>query len=89
MRGSRVYCIGTGKHSLRVNVLHSDAGVGTQILITNDQNSVLVDVGDGTLRDLVERRFKFETLKAILLTHEHFDHISGLYSLVNFLTLLG
>ena len=89
MQDRRAYWIGTGKHSLRVNVLHSMAGVGTQILITKDQDSILVDVGDGSLRDLVNRRFKFETLKAILLTHEHFDHISGLYSLVNFLTLLG
>jgi ribonuclease Z len=89
MSDRRVYCIRTGKHLLEVNVLHSKAAVGTQILITKDQNSILVDVGDGCLRDLVDRRFRFETLKAILLTHEHFDHISGLYSLVNFLTLLG
>jgi ribonuclease Z len=74
---------------LKVSVLHSDAAVGTQILITKGQNSILVDVGDGSLRDLVDRRFRFETLKGVLLTHEHFDHISGLYSLINFLTLLG
>ena len=81
--------LGAGKHLLKVNVLHSTAAVGTQILITKNQNSVLVDAGDGCLRDLVSRKFRFETLRAVLLTHEHFDHISGLYSLVNFLTLLG
>ena len=36
MQDHRAYWIGTGKHSLRVNVLHSIAGVGTQILITKD-----------------------------------------------------
>ena len=81
--------VGAGKHLVKVNVLHSNAAVGTQILITKGQDSILVDVGDGSLRDLVDRRFRFETLKAVLLTHEHFDHISGLYSLINFLTLLG
>jgi ribonuclease BN (tRNA processing enzyme) len=81
--------VGAGKHLLKVNVLHSMAAVGTQILITKNQNSVLVDAGDGCLRDLVSRKFRFETLKAVFLTHEHFDHISGLYSLVNFLILLG
>jgi len=89
MSDRRVCSIGAGKHLLKVNVLHSSAAVGTQILITKNQKSILVDVGDGCLRDLVDGRFKFETLKAVLLTHEHFDHISGLYSLVNFLTLLG
>jgi len=89
MSDRRVCSIGAGKHLLKVNVLHSSAAVGTQILITKNQKSILVDVGDGCLRDLVDGRFKFETLKAVLLTHEHFDHISGLYSLINFLTLLG
>lgn len=89
MQNQPGYSIKTRDHLLRVNVLYSEAAVGTQILITKDQNSVLVDVGDGSLRDLVDGRFRFETLKAVLLTHEHFDHISGLYSLVSFLTLLG
>ena len=74
---------------MQVEVLHSQAGIATQILVTEDSTSLLVDSGDGTLRDLVKRKFNFETLKAILLTHEHFDHVSGLYPLVNFLILLG
>lgn len=73
----------------RVDVLYSISAVGTQILLSKNVASILVDAGDGTLRDLIARKFDFDTLKAVLLTHEHFDHISGLYSLVNFLTLLG
>ena len=74
---------------LEVRILHSNAAVGTQILVTEQQDSILVDAGDGCLRDLVGQRFPFDELKGILFTHEHFDHISGLYSLINFLTLLG
>jgi len=85
----RRYFVGSGEHRLGVNILHSNAAVGTQILVTGPSGSILVDVGDGCLRDLVDQRFRFNKLKAILLTHEHFDHISGLYSLINFLTLLG
>ena len=89
MRARQEYHMGDGGRSLKLSILHSNAAVGTQILLTADHDSILFDVGDGTLRDLVDRTFRFDTLRAIFLTHEHFDHISGLYSLVNFLTLLG
>ena len=42
-------------------------------------------MGDGTLRDLAEARFHFDTLMGILITHEHADHTGGLFSLLHFL----
>lgn len=48
-----------------------------------------MDIGDGTVRDLVSRRTDFGKIKAILLTHEHFDHFSGLYSFLHFCRLLN
>jgi len=73
----------------KVKVLHSSAGVATQILISTLESDLLIDVGDGTLRDLIKLDYDFNHLKAILITHEHFDHIGGLWSLLGFLRMIG
>ena len=70
---------------IKVDVLYSVMGVGTQILLSNESEDLLVDAGDGVTRDLLQARYDFYRLKGILLTHEDFDHISGLYALVSFL----
>jgi ribonuclease Z len=70
-----------------VEVLHSVSAVGTQILLTHNKEHVIVDAGDGTVRDLVSRGVDFERIGGMLLTHEHFDHFSGLYGLLHFCRL--
>jgi ribonuclease BN (tRNA processing enzyme) len=70
-----------------VDILHSVAAIGTQILLTHNKEHAIVDVGDGTVRDLVSRKVDFERIKGVLLTHEHFDHFSGLYGLLHFCRL--
>lgn len=78
------------KHGFRVTVLYSKAGVATQILVTANNSSFLVDIGDGALRDL--RHFQvniLEGLDAIFITHEHFDHVGGLFSLLNYMHMIG
>src|SRR2546428_2334677 len=70
---------------IKVDVLYSVMGVATQALLSHESGDLLVDAGDGVTRDLIERRYDFYRLRAILLTHEDFDHVSGLYSLLNFL----
>jgi ribonuclease Z len=74
---------------ITVKVLYSISGVGTQILLSHKSDDLLVDSGDGTLRDLIKLKYNFNRLKGILITHEHFDHICGLYALLNFMRLLG
>jgi ribonuclease BN (tRNA processing enzyme) len=71
-----------------VDVLHSVSAIGTEILLTQNNEHAIVDVGDGTVRDLVSRKVDFGRIKGILLTHEHFDHFSGLYGLLHFCRLL-
>ncbi|MGC1122785.1 MAG: MBL fold metallo-hydrolase [Candidatus Methanofastidiosia archaeon] len=66
-------------------VLFSQAGIATQILLDN----VLVDVGDGTLRDLLAVSYDFQTLDTILITHGHYDHMGGLHSLLGYLRMIG
>lgn len=72
-----------------VKVLYSKAGVATQILISTLECDILVDVGDGTLRDLLELDYNFEQLKAVAITHGHFDHVGGLWTLFGFLRMIG
>ncbi len=66
-------------------VLHSESSIGTQILLKCEGASLLVDVGDGALRDLTSIHFDFGGLKGILVTHEHADHVGGLFSLLGFM----
>ena len=71
-----------------VDVLYSASAIGTQILLSNKGGHFLVDMGDGTVRDLVSKKTDFGKIRAVLLTHEHFDHFSGLYGFLHFCRLL-
>ncbi|MGD2249986.1 MAG: MBL fold metallo-hydrolase [Candidatus Methanofastidiosia archaeon] len=67
------------------HVLFSKAGVATQIVLDN----ILVDVGDGTLRDLLAAEYDLEDLDIIVITHGHYDHMGGLQSLLGYLRMIG
>ena len=75
-----------------IKVLYSYAGVATQILLDEIEtdNNILMDVGDGILRDLLTlSRSYYESIQTILITHGHFDHMGGLYSLLCFFRMLN
>ncbi|MCG3220954.1 MAG: MBL fold metallo-hydrolase [Candidatus Heimdallarchaeota archaeon] len=80
-----------GTH-LRVKVLCSYAGLATQILVNEivTDNNLLIDVGDGILRDFLDLPRKyFENIRAVLITHGHFDHVGGLFSLLSFFRMIN
>jgi ribonuclease BN (tRNA processing enzyme) len=77
-----------GKY-LDVDILYSKAGTAQQILINSEHGSILVDAGDGVLRDLLAHAFSWDRLKGIVFTHGHFDHIGGLYSLLGYMRMIG
>ncbi len=79
---------------VQVNVPFSVAGVGTTILLTSKFTGkmMLLDTGDGILRDLLILHDSSEFINEIdliALSHGHFDHIGGLYSLLGFMKMLG
>ncbi len=75
--------------NLRVDILYTRAGVAQQILIGSATASVLVDCGDGTLRDLLAQQIEPNRISAVFFTHGHFDHMGGLHSLLGFLRMIG
>jgi len=77
-----------GKH-LTVYVLFSAAGVAQQVWIESDMGALLVDVGDGTLRDLLADNRHLQELVGIVITHGHFDHVGGLHSLLGYMRMIG
>ena len=74
---------------LSARVLFTAAGVAQQIWIENDLDALLVDVGDGTLRDILSWGLNPRNIRAILITHGHFDHVGGLYSLLCYMRMIG
>jgi ribonuclease Z len=79
---------------VNVNVTFSVAGVATTILLTSKFTGkmMLLDVGDGILRDLLSHHENTEFINEIdliAISHGHFDHIGGLYSLLGFMKMLG
>jgi ribonuclease BN (tRNA processing enzyme) len=77
-----------GNH-LKVEILHSRAGLAQHIWIENENRALLVDCGDGCLRDLLAHRLDIRKLEAVMFTHGHFDHVGGLHSLLGFNRMIG
>lgn len=73
-----------------VEVLHSRAGVSTTILISvGSGERLLLDCGDGTLRDLLNREVDPKRIAGVLISHGHFDHVGGLHPVLGFIRMVG
>lgn len=75
-----------------VFIPYSAAGVSTTIILTSrfTEKIMLLDVGDGVIRDLLARgSLDFITeIELVAISHGHFDHMGGLHSLLGFLRMM-
>lgn len=69
-----------------VKIIYSKGSVATQILVKLNRldDYFLLDCGDGTLRDLINLNIALSKISAIMISHEHYDHIGGIYSLLGY-----
>ena len=74
---------------IAVHVLYSAAGVATTVAVENRGGFLLLDCGDGALRDLLEARLRPARLEGVAFSHGHFDHVGGLHTLLGFLRMIG
>ncbi|MBN2229386.1 MAG: MBL fold metallo-hydrolase [Candidatus Thorarchaeota archaeon] len=78
---------------VHVSVPFSAAGVGTTVIITSKFTGkmILLDVGDGALRDLLSASANYgfvNEIDLIAISHGHFDHVGGLHSLLGFMRMM-
>ncbi len=90
---------------LKLSTRYSSAGLSTTLFMDSDEGRIVVDCGDGCIRDSIEiERFMRESgadlprrdlkeageaILGVVISHPHYDHYSGLLTLLNFLQLLG
>ncbi len=91
--------------SLRFSMRYSIAGLSTSMFLDTPEDRFILDCGGGVVRDMIEieryqrdngidlgnndLRAAAEAIKAIIISHPHIDHYSGLISVLNFVHLLG
>jgi len=72
-----------------VDALHGVASLSTATLLNWEGTRLLLDAGPGTMTEIWRRRLRLRGLAAILLSHEHLDHVYGLADLLWFMDNRG
>lgn len=61
----------------------------SSLLLRNEDKLILADCGDGCTRRLIEHGIAADDIDAVLISHYHPDHVSGIFMLMQMLYLMG
>jgi ribonuclease BN (tRNA processing enzyme) len=78
------------KDNFSIKIFCSIPNIATGILIRADENLLVVDPGDGILRDLNKEIGTKQILKIsdVFITHGHHDHVGGVWSLLTYMRVM-
>lgn len=79
----KIKFVGTGSGKSSLQRFHSS------FLISENKNNLLVDAGDGISRALLSSKINFLSIDAILISHFHPDHFTGIPALLVQMKMLG
>lgn len=78
------------KNSFSIKIFCSIPAIATGILVRAGESKIVIDPGDGILRDLNEELETEEILSItdVLITHGHHDHVGGVWALLTYLRVM-
>ncbi|MCB0730104.1 MAG: ribonuclease Z [Ignavibacteriae bacterium] len=78
------------KKNFYIKIYCSIPNIATGIIITTEKSTIVVDPGDGILRDLNKDYSAKEILAIsdIFISHGHHDHVGGVWSLLTYLSVM-
>ena len=78
------------KEDFSIKIFCSIPAIATGILLRAGETKIVIDPGDGILRDLNEELHPEEILSItdIFITHGHHDHVGGVWSLLTYLRVM-
>lgn len=79
----KIKFLGTGSAKTNLARAHSS------ILVTSNKKQFLIDCGDGIPLQLLKFSININKIESVIISHNHPDHLSGLFSLINQMKLAG
>jgi len=73
---------------MKITVLGSGSAVpvpgrhSSAYIVQSQNNPYLIDAGDGVTQQLIQYKFRLDTIKAVFISHTHADHAAGIIMLV-------
>jgi ribonuclease Z len=85
------YPISWTKENFSIKIFCSIPNIATGILLKADRAHLIIDPGDGILRDL-NKELKIKdilNISDVFITHGHHDHVGGVWSLLTYLRVMS
>lgn len=79
----KIIFLGTGSAKTNLARAHSS------ILVSSNKKYSLIDCGDGIPIQLAKFGININNIESVIISHNHPDHLSGLFTLINQMKIIG